>query len=131
GEILNFRFFADRSAEFDDIPLESTAGKQLIAEEVRNRKQIKISDAELNEIKNILSGKEFQSLKNKYEKIESSCDAVPEVAIKAENKIIKIIWCDNLTEPKRSPDFPEVLSKLLQKNREIRNKALEKEVYSP
>lgn len=131
GEILNFRLYGDGLAQFDDIPLESTTGKQHIAEEVRDRKQIKISEAELTEIKNILSSKEFGRLKSKYEKIESSCDAIPEVIIKAESKIIKIRWCDNLTQPIRSPDFPEILLKLLQKNREIRNRTQEKEVFSP
>ena len=131
GEILNFRLYSDGLVEFDDIPLESPDGKQARTEEVRDRKRIKISESTQAEIKNILLSREFQRLKNKYEKIESSCDAVPEVEIKAANKIIEIRWCDNLTQPKHSPDFPEILSKLLRKNREIRNAALGKEGFAP
>lgn len=131
GKIINFRLYADGLVEFDDYPIESTTGKQLIAGEVIDRKQVKINEAQLNEIKNILSNSEFRSLKKKYVKLKSSCDAIPKVTIKAKNKIIEIVWCDNLTEPKSSPDFPKTLSKIFKQTREVRNILLGKEVASP
>lgn len=131
GKILNFRLYSDGFAEFDDCPFESVTGKQLNAEEICRRNQIKINEVELNELKKVLLNNEFKFLKRKYEKIESSCDGLPVIMVEAQNKIIEIIWCDYLTEPRNSPDFPKILSKIFQQNREIRNRALEKEVISP
>ncbi len=131
GKILNFRLYSDGFAEFDDCPFESATGEQLNAEEVCRRNQIKISESELNEFKEILLRREFKALKEKYNKIESSCDGLPLITVKTQNKVIEIIWCDYLTEPRKSPDFPEILSEIFRQNRKIRNRALEKEVISP
>lgn len=131
GKVLNFRLYNDDYVEFDDIPLESTTGKQLIAKDAAVRKQIKIDKAKTDEINNILSSSEFQKLKKQYAKVESSCDAVPQVTIKNRNKIIDIVWCDNLSEPKNSSTFPKIVSKLLKLTRQIKDEAIQREVYSP
>lgn len=129
--MLNLRLFSNGFAEFDDCPFESTTGKQIIAEESCRRNQTKINEAQLKEISEILYSKEFNNLEKKYEKIVSSCDAIPTRKVKTKTKTIEIVWCDSLIEPRNSPEFPKTLVKIFQINHEIRNKALGKEVNSP
>lgn len=131
GTILNFRLYADGSAEFDDCPLESNKQKQLVAAEVCKRLQIKIDESELNELKEVLSSREAKNLNKKYQKIVSSCDSVPKVTVKNKDRATQLIWCDNLGDPKTSPEFPKILTKIIQISRDIKNKTLGKEVIRP
>ena len=131
GEVLNFRLYSDGFAEFDDCtPYSATENKNTV-EDLCKRNQVKIKQTELAEIREIISNKDFENLKTKYQKIESSCDAIPIVTVKCKNKLIKIIWCDNLAEPKTSPEFPKILSNTFKQTREIKNKVLGKESFSP
>lgn len=128
GKVLYFRLYKDGYVKFDDYPNDSEDGIRIILEKMKTHKYTRISKEKLAELKNILASKEFQNLKNKYEKFVSSCDAVPKVDVKEGNKIIKITWCDSLTKPHDSPEFPDILQKLFQEIYEIKHNYLKKEI---
>lgn len=126
GKTIYFRLYKDRFVEFDDFPTESRDNKQIDLEREKELKQFQINESDFDKITNILSNNEFRNLKSKYEKIESSCDAVPEVEIITTLKKIKIDWCDNLINPYNSPEFPKILSEIFKETYRIKSDLLGK-----
>lgn len=127
GKILYFRLYKDGFVEFDDYPTKSKDDKQIFSGEAKRLKQFNISESTFIELNNLLSKDEFRNLKNKYEKLVSSCDAIPQVEVRDSKKIVKIDWCDSLTNPYNSPEFPQILVKLFKEIYKIKSDALGRE----
>lgn len=111
-----FRLYTDGLAEFDVVDSSQKADK---FEKRIIRKYAKVSDGELSILRELLASREFRELKTEYKKIGQSCDAVPIITFKTELKKIKIIWCDDISAPDRSPDIPQIISILFRHVAEI------------
>ena len=139
GEVLGFRLYSDKMAEFDDYPQQKPGDKTLKAEEVKIKKQIQISEEDFKEILEIVNSEDFLKAKDIYKQKPPGClDAFEYLTIhfRQENKekTIKIdSFCVDLTNPypRDFQTFPQSLSKLIIKIREIKSKELGKQVFTP
>lgn len=128
GEILDFRMYSSGEIEFDDYPTEPSNSSILVAEEVKVRKQYRVSPEIVSDFRSIVLGKDFIRLKDTYEKLSPSCDAISNKTVTAGRKIINIPqWCGR-QEP---PEFPAELIALFRKIRELKKEKLGKELPTP
>jgi hypothetical protein len=124
GDFLEFRLHEDGLVEFDDCPLQGPQDLKMgeaKTEDLCVRKQTRVIAGEVSRLRELLQTEEFKSLKFRYSKIVSTCDAVPLVNFHADGKDIEIGWCDSLSEPQTSPNFPQILSILFRHFEDIKS----------
>lgn len=138
GEVLDFRLFEDGIVEYDEYPLQSKNGT-LKAEEVKVLHRTQINEAELKEILNLLNGKEFLAVQFNNIVQDTSCiDAFinSKINFKQNDKIGNIVLefhCTDLSDSKSTSsyfkDFPQVLTQLFQKIRNIKSRESKEKFY--
>lgn len=128
GEILDFRLYSDGIIEFDDYPTEPSNSGILDANAVKVRKQYNVDEKTVSDLRSIVTSNNFIGLKDKYEKLSPSCDAISDRTVIAGQKKIKIPqWCGR-QEP---PEFPNELFELFRKIREIKKEKLGRSLPTP
>lgn len=132
GRNLGFRLYDDGSFEYEEISDEKLKElkSRAFSSEIISKKEGTLSETKLIEIKEILSSKEFNKIKDYFKNAEGFCTcgaSRTEIRYKIEDGFIKNInidgsGCADLTNPDKKvfPNYPEILSQLLKEIQEIK-----------
>jgi len=131
GKVMVFRLYDDKSAEYDEYPLNKTQYNAIQAKTVKNTKRIKINDAEFEEIVSVLKSNEFSKIEKFITPQKTCIDAFINTEINfdinnVKRQIIIKDHCSTLADPKSTDslfkNFPSKMNAFFEKITKIKNK---------
>ncbi|MDQ3129949.1 MAG: hypothetical protein M3Q99_04195 [Acidobacteriota bacterium] len=131
GKVVVFRLYDDKSAEYDEYPLNKTQYNAIQAKTVKNTKRIKINDAEFEEIVSVLTSDEFSKVERIIKPQKSCIDAFINTEINFNFNNLKKQFviknhCSTLADAKSTNfsfnNFPSKMNAFFEKITKIKNK---------
>jgi hypothetical protein len=127
GEILDFRLYNFGIAEYEELDQSKFQPGINKTDDLKVKKQIKVSDEEIEEILDLLESVEFLNLRDRYIARKGCTDTSVYQTIRFQfaekQKRIKIYGSCEEPNAENFPDFPPILAKLSERAGEIRSKA--------